>query len=210
MTSIRRYFVGLPKLAALLCLFSITAVNSAEMTEPQVLVQESSEEMIAALEENREAIENDPQTIYKLVQDILLVNFDFRKMSQLALGKNWRKITEDQKNRFTDEFRLLLVRTYSTAMIEYSGQEINYLPFKGDLAKKKANVNMEILQAGGPAIPMRVSLYMNGEAWKVYDLKIDGISLVTNYRTTFTDAIRKDGMEGLISSLAKRNAKVKA
>lgn len=203
------YRLWLPLIFGSFLLFGATLVKADEITEPQVLVYQSSEKMIAALKENSEEIKEDPQKLYRLIEDILLVNFDFRKMSQLALGKNWRKATEDQKNRFTDEFRLLLVRTYSTAMIEYADQEIKYLPFKGDLAKKKAKVDMQVIQAGGPAIPMRANLYMNGEAWKVYDVKIDGISLVTNYRTTFSAEIRNNGMEGVIDSLAKRNAKVK-
>jgi len=189
--------------------YGITIAKAAEIIEPQVLVYDSSEKMLAALRENREALKENPEKIYELVAEILLPNFDFRKMSQLALGKNWRKATEDQKTRFTEEFRLLLIRVYSTAMIEYTEQEIKYLPFNGDLSKKKVRVKMEVLQSGGPSIPMALSLYMNGEAWKVYDVKIDGISLVTNYRTTFSAEIRNSGMDGVIESLAERNEKVK-
>ena len=95
-------------------------------------------------------------------------------------------------------------------MLEYVGQEIKFLPFRDDVAKKKVKVKMEILQAGGPSIPMTLSMYLNKEeAWKVYDVKIDGISLVTTYRSTFATEIRNGGMEKLIDRLAKRNEKVK-
>ena len=131
-------------------------------------------------------------------------------MSKLALGKNWRKASPEQRERFIEEFRLLLVRTYTTAMLEYSDEEIVFLTFRDDLAKKKVKVRMEILQAGGPSIPMALSMYLNKQdAWKVYDVKIDGISLVTNYRSTFATEIRKGGVALLIDNLAARNAKVK-
>ena len=209
MPNIRQHYYWSALAFVSLFFYGTTVAMATEIIEPQVLVHDSSEEMLAALRENKEELKEDPEKIYQLVEEILLPNFDFRKMSQLALGKNWRKATEDQKSRFTEEFRLLLIRVYSTAMIEYTEQEIKYLPFKGDLSKKKARVDMEVLQAGGPSIPMTLSLYMNGEAWKVYDVKIDGISLVTNYRTTFSAEIRNHGMDGVINSLAKRNEKVK-
>jgi len=182
-----------------------------EITEPQVLVQDSTDKMLQALKDNEQQLEEDPDVIFALVQDILMPNFDFNKMSKLALGKNWRKAKDDQKERFTEEFRLLLVRTYSTAMLEYTNEEIRFIPFKGDLAKKKVKVKMEIIQPGGPSIPMALSLYLTKDnGWKVYDVKIDGISLVTNYRSTFATKIRNGGLDKLIENLSSRNEKVKA
>ncbi|MDC9724319.1 MAG: ABC transporter substrate-binding protein [Gammaproteobacteria bacterium] len=186
-------------------------LQAEEQAEPVALVQEATERMLQALKDNEEQLAEDSSIIYGLVQDILMPNFDFDKMSKLALGKNWRKADVEQRERFTEEFRLLLVRTYSTAMLEYTDGEIHFLPFHDDLEKKKVKVRMEILQSGGPSIPMTLSMYLNKEkAWKVYDVKIDGISLVTNYRSTFATEIRNDGMDKLIERLASRNEKVKA
>jgi phospholipid transport system substrate-binding protein len=191
--------------------FGAAAVADELVSEPQALVKDASDRMLQALKDNEDKIEEDPKFVYGLVDEILLPNFDFAKMSKLALGKNWRKADAEQRVRFIGEFRLLLVRTYSTAMLEYTDEEIVFLPFRDDLAKKRVKVKMEILQAGGPSIPMALSMYLNKEqAWKVYDVKIDGISLVTNYRSTFATEIRKGGMEKLIDNLAARNAKVKA
>jgi phospholipid transport system substrate-binding protein len=191
-----------------LSLFVLPA--SAAEAAPQVLIQDATAEMLQSLKDNKTQLEEDPSVIYGLVQEILMPNFDFAKMSKLALGKNWRKASADQRERFTEEFRLLLVRTYSTAMLEYTDEKINFLPFRGDVAKKKVKVEMEILQTGGPSIPMSLSMYLNKEeAWKVYDVKIDGISLVTNYRSTFATEIRNDGMDKLIERLSTRNEKVK-
>ena len=198
-------------LAMLPLLLLESVVSAQEMPEPQALVKDASDRMLQALKDNKDKIEETPAFVYGLVDDILLPNFDFAKMSKLALGKNWRKASPAQREKFIGEFRLLLVRTYSTAMLEFTDEEIVFLPFRGDLAKKRVKVAMEILQAGGPSIPMALAMYQNKqEEWKVYDVKIDGISLVTNYRSTFATEIRNEGMDKLIDNLAARNAKVKA
>lgn len=203
-------------MSALLILFSLLMVPTISQADdiealPQALVKDATERMLQALKDNKTELDEDSSVIYGLVQEILMPNFDFDKMSKLALGKNWRKADSEQRLRFTEEFRLLLVRTYSTAMLEYTDEEIHFVPFNGDLEKKKVKVKMEILQSGGPSIPMALSMYLNKEnAWKVYDVKIDGISLVTNYRTTFSTRIRNEGMDKLIDSIAARNEKVKA
>jgi phospholipid transport system substrate-binding protein len=182
-----------------------------EMTAPELLVKTATDDMLLALKEHKVELEADPDNIFPLVQNILMPHFDFEKMSKLALGKNWNKATDAQKERFIEEFKLLLVRTYSTALLEYTNEEIKMLPFRDDLSKKRVNVAMEVTQTAGPSIPMTLSLYLNDEeTWKVYDVKIDGISLVTNYRSSFASQIRKDGMDKLIESLAERNKKIKA
>jgi phospholipid transport system substrate-binding protein len=201
-------------IAALLMLFSIIGISSIavaeEMPAPQALVKASSDKMMKSLKDNKAQLETNPSLIYGLVSDLLTPHFDFSKMAKLALGKNWRGLSEAQQSRFTEEFRLLLIRTYSTAMLEYTNEEIRFLPFRDDIKTKRAQVDMEILQSRGPAIPMSLSLYENQNAnWKVYDVKIDGISLVTNYRSTFATEIRNDGIDKLIERLASKNEKVK-
>lgn len=181
-----------------------------EMPAPQALVKASSDKMMQSLRDNKAQLDADPDFIYGLVTDVLMPHFDFEKMAKLALGKNWRGLSDAQQAKFTDEFRLLLIRTYSTAMLEYSDQEIRFLPFRDDVKTKRVQVDMDIIQTGGPSIPMSLSLYQNqNDAWKVYDVKIDGISLVTNYRSTFATEIRNDGIDKLIERLANKNEKVK-
>lgn len=197
-------------LAAMMLACSPLALSAQEMSEPQALVKKASDDMLAALAENEVELEENPDKIYALVEAILMPHFDFEKMSKLALGKNWRQANAEQRVRFTEEFRLLLIRTYSTAMLEYTDEEIRMLPFRDDISRKRVSVPMEVVQPAGPAIPMALSLYQNKQdEWKVYDVKIDGISLVTNYRSSFANDIRQGGMEGLIENLAKRNEKVK-
>lgn len=209
-----KYFFN-KAMAALLVLFSMVGFSSFavsdDMPEPQALVKASSDKMMKSLEENKAELQADPSLIYGLVTDVLTPHFDFEKMAKLALGKNWRALSATQQSQFTNEFRLLLIRTYSTAMLEYTNEEIRFLPFRDDIKTKKVQVDMEIVQARGPAIPMSLSLYENKSTeWKVYDVKIDGISLVTNYRSTFANEIRNDGIDKLIERLAVKNEKVKA
>jgi phospholipid transport system substrate-binding protein len=193
--------------------FGLVSVANADeaMPVPQALVKQASDDMLKALKDNKAALDQDPSKIYDLVQQILMPHFDFEKMSKLALGKNWRKTNAAQRERFVAEFRLLLVRTYSTAMLEYTDEEIRFLPFRDDVSKRRVDVLMEVIQPAGPAIPMSLSLYEDdSNIWKVYDVKIDGISLVTNYRSSFANEIRNGGMDKLIEDLAKRNEIVKA
>ena len=203
--------VGALILAAMLMAVSAMHVKAEDMPAPQALVKQASDEMLAALEEHEAELAENPSKIYSLVDEILIQHFDFARMAKLALGKNWNNITEDQQAKFVEEFRILLVRTYSTAMLEYTDEEIRFLPFRDDLSKKRVNVPMEVVQAGGPGIPMVLSLYQdNADQWKVYDVKIEGISLVTNYRSSFSRDINNGGIDKLIEDLAQRNEKAKS
>ncbi|MFC6805280.1 phospholipid-binding protein MlaC [Methylophaga thalassica] len=181
------------------------------MPVPQALVKNASDEMLKALKDNKAELNQNPDKIYSLVEQILMPYFDFEKMSKLALGKNWRQLDNEQRVKFVEEFRLLLIRTYSTAMLEYTNEEIRLLPFRDDVSRKRVTVPMEVVQPAGPPIPMSLALYENDDnAWKVYDVKIDGVSLVTNYRSSFATQIRNKGVDNLISDLADRNAKLKS
>ncbi|AFJ02791.1 putative toluene tolerance protein [Methylophaga frappieri] len=197
-------------LLSLALLAVIGTVSAADMPAPQALVKTASDDMLAALKENEAKLEADPTQIYGLVEEILIPHFDFARMAKLALGKNWHQLDGEQQKQFVEEFRILLVRTYSTAMLEYTEEEIRFLPFHDDLSKKRVNVPMEVVQTGGPAIPMVLSLYQNKEdAWKVYDVKIEGISLVTNYRSSFARDINNGGVEKLLADLTARNQKAR-
>lgn len=205
------YKSSMALLMALLISFGTLSAQASEMPAPQALVKQASDAMLVALEENEAELEANPSKIYSLVEEILIPHFDFARMAKLALGKNWRQLNDEQQLQFVEEFRVLLVRTYSTAMLEYTDEEIRFLPFHDDLSKKRVNVPMEVVQAGGPGIPMTLSLYQNSnEEWKVYDVKIEGISLVTNYRSSFSRDINNGGVDKLIEDLAQRNEKAKS
>lgn len=171
---------------------------------PDQLVRERTGKIIELLKANKDAYAKDHKKLYAMVNEQVLPYFDFRAMSRLVLGKHWRDANEDQRNRFTAEFRDLLVRTYATALLKYTNEQVLYLPFRGSPGEKTVTVKTEVKQAGGgPNIPIHYSFYLTDESWKVFDVVIDGVSLVTTYRGTYAEKIKNEGMDALIASMKK-------
>jgi phospholipid transport system substrate-binding protein len=127
-------------------------------------------------------------------------------MSRSVLGKHWLNATEKQREAFVHEFRVLLVRTYSTALLEYHDQSIEYLPLRGEAGATDVTVRTEVRRSNGPSIPISYDLYFSNGQWLVYDVNIDRVSLVANYRSSFSTQIRRDGLDSLLEQLNKRNA----
>ncbi len=191
---------ALPLLLLLLA-HPVLAAHPAEQ-----LVHDTTESVLERLRADSEKLRADSDLIYPLVEDLVLPHFDFVKMSQWVLGKNWRQADSAQQQQFTDEFRTLLVRTYAKALLEYTDQSMRYLPFHADETTRKVTVKTEIVQAGGPSIPLHYSMYLTtGGEWKVYDIKVDGVSLVLNYRSSFATEIRNGGIPRLLEKLVKMN-----
>lgn len=199
----RRLLIAL--FAALILPLSGTA-SAAETLSPDRLVRQTTERVLSALRESQAAMRANPSEVYDLVSEYVLPHFDFELMSRFVLAQDWRSATEQQQRRFVAEFRQLLVRTYGKSLAEYSGQEVRYLPMHADPAtEKRVTVETEILQGSGPEIPLSYKLYRTDGGWKVYDVIIDGVSLVLNYRSSFSDRIAREGLDALIEDLAARN-----
>ena len=195
---------------SLLMVFLLLCVSVANATDlaADALIKQTSEKVLSALDKNSKDYEEDPDKIYQLVNDIILPHLDFKAMSRLALGKNWRKATDDQQLRFVDAFKDMLIRTYSKSLTEYAGQKIEFLPYLPPAeGKKVVVVKTQIKQDTGPVIPIDYKLRIKNDIWKVYDIKIDGISLVTNYRSSFASDVNKVGMDGLIEKLKSKKRK---
>ena len=187
---------------SLISLSIYVVTSSAANTRPDELIKATSEKVLSALEQNKEKYDQQPEEIHALVKDIILPHLDFRAMSKLALGKNWRKANDAQQERFVNAFKSMLIRTYSKSLTEYAGQAIKFLPYRPPAeGKRTVKVKTVISQNNGPEIPIDYSLRIKNDIWKVYDIKIDGISLVTNYRNSFASDIRKVGIDGLIEKL---------
>ncbi len=194
-------------ISTLLLLLALSSPQVLAAHPAEQLVHDTTEEVLTRLRSDSERLKADAKLIYPLVEDLVLPHFDFIKMSQLVLGKNWRKADRAQQQQFTDEFRTLLVRTYGKALLEYTDQTLRYLPFHADEKARKVTVKTEIMQQGGaPSIPLHYSMYLNraGE-WKVFDFKVDGVSLVSNYRSSFNSEFRSGGMPQLLSKLQQMN-----
>jgi phospholipid transport system substrate-binding protein len=182
--------------------------QAGSLESPSVFLERTSNQVIKILRDDRELLQKDPERVYKIIDEYILPHLDEVTMAKLAMGKNWKNATKEQKQEFVLEFKDLLVRTYSKSLVEFQDQQINYFPVKLEADTVKASVKAEVIQPGGPSIPMAYRVRVKNNTWKVYDIKIDGISLVTSYRGTFTQEIRKSGIDGLLKYLRDKNSEL--
>jgi phospholipid transport system substrate-binding protein len=193
------------KLVASVALMGVMQLAVADVA-PDVLVKSTADEVLAIVKKDKDIQAGDQKKIFALAEEKILPNFDFDRVSRMVLGKNWSRASKEQQDAFQKEFRSLMLRTYATALGKYRNQTINYKPLRAEPSDKEVTVKTEIVQPGGQPIAVDYSLEKTGEAWKVYDIVIEGVSLVTNYRGQFSNEIRQSGMDGLIQKLADKNA----
>jgi phospholipid transport system substrate-binding protein len=192
-------------LSLVLSLIVVGPLPAMAATGPEQLIKETSDRVIDEIRTNAEQFQEDPQSVYDLVNTVVLPHFDFVAMTDLALGRYKDDVSEQQRPEIVNEFRMLLVRTYSSALLEYTDQVLIYLPMEGTEAEGRVTVRTEIEQAGGFPIPINYMLRNGDDGWKVFDISVDDVSLVTNYRSSFARAIKKNGVDGLIKTLRSRN-----
>jgi len=198
----------IPLFAALwLALFAGTAL-AASPDMASALVKDTSERMIKTLEQRRAEIDRDQTLIYKLVGEILVPHFDFEGITQSAVGRHWGEATPEQRKTLTVAFQELLVRTYAKALLRYTGQEIRFLPVRPGTNAESVTVSSQVIQAGAPPLAIDYKLRTKGGAWKINDVSVDGVSLMTNYRSDFAAKIRQGGIDGLVQDLNAKNRKV--
>ncbi|HEX5649935.1 MAG TPA: ABC transporter substrate-binding protein [Steroidobacteraceae bacterium] len=172
---------------------------------PQELIQKVSQDLLRDLDVNRATYKKEPQKLRALVDKHLLPNFDVDYAARLVLGKHWRTASEDQRKRFVDAFYQSLMRNYGDAIVEFQANQLKILPFRGDLASGSATVRTEITHEGTP-VPVNYSLRATPQGWKAWDVTIEGISYVKNYRTDFGAQADKEGIDAVIKRLETQNA----
>ncbi len=177
----------------------------AQEESPDALVKKVTEEVLTIVRQDKDIQSGNTRKAIELVEAKVLPHFDFRRMTALAMGRDWNKANAEQKKRLTDEFNVLLVRTYSNALTSYKDQTVRYKPTKLPAGDADVVVKTEILQPGGRPIQLDYALEKQPDGWKVFDVIVAGVSLVTNYRDTFNQEVRANGVDGLIDMLAKKN-----
>ena len=177
----------------------------AEIVTPAALVKNTANEVLEIIKNDRDIQAGDMHKINALAEDKVLPHFDFERMSRLVLGKDWSPASKEQQGLFINQFRTLLIRTYASALSKYRNQTIEYKTLSEQSGDTDVTVKTLILQPGGEPLPLNYKLDKAGEDWKVYDLEINGVSLVNSYRGQFSTEIRKSGMDGLIQKLADKN-----
>ncbi len=179
----------------------------ADETDPRQLVETVTGQVLAKLREQRPALERDPERIFTLIERDVLPHFDFVRISAWVLGKYWRAASREQKLRFVRAFRTILVRTYGVALLQYTNEKIRYLPLRGDPASGDVTVRTEVIHPGRAPTAINYRLHRRKGQWKVYDVTVDGVSLVANYRTSFASEIRAQGLDALIARLEAKAAR---
>jgi len=201
-----KYFFSLVVLVISVPLF--VKVEAAGLSPYDVIVN-TSDRMFQRLKIEKPLLDKEPGKIYELVDEIVIPRFDFVRMSKLVLGKNWRQATLEQRKDFTIAFRETLVRTYANSLLEYVGQGITYLPPRQLDSSEDVTVQSEITRPGNSPIEIAYRLYLVNDDWLVFDVAIEGVSLVINYRSSYDQEIRKGGLDKLIIKLAERNHKAR-
>ena len=200
----------IPKLLLALAAFAGGLTLAADIVPPDVLVRDVSKEVLEIVKEDRDIQAGDRKKILDLVEVKILPHFNFAHITQLAVGKNWRSATPEQKQALVKEFRTLLVRTYSTTLNSYRNQTIEVKPADTKPGDNDTVVKQQINQPTGQPIIIDYSMEKTPQGWKVYDVVVAGVSLVTSYRSTFNNEINRSGIDGLIKTLMDKNQRLES
>ena len=195
--------------AAVAVMLSAAALAQAQEA-PDALVKRVSQDVLATIKADPLVQAGNQARIREVMETKLLPNFDFARMTSLAMGRNWRAATPEQQQRLTDEFRTLLVRTYSGALNKYRDETIEYKPLRMNPGDTDVTVRTAVVKPGGTPVQIDYTMSKTPSGWKAYDVIVAGVSLVTNYRDEFNEQIRNGGIDGLIKTLADRNRGVAA
>ena len=192
---------------ALAWLLAAPAAQSQDVA-PDVLIKSVSGEVIAEIRKDKAIRGGDAAKIAALVDAKIVPHFDLRRITQLAVGPGWRRATPEQQERLTQEFKILLVRTYSGALASYRDQAIEFRPLRAAAGDTEVTVKSLIRQSGTEPIAVEYDLARVGAQWKIFDVRISGISLVATYRSSFAEEVRNHGIDGLIGLLERKNRQI--
>ena len=185
----------------------VAPVVCAETQAPDELIKNTAQEVLGIVKQDREIQAGSQRKVLELVDAKVVPHFNFTRMTRLALGKHWRTATPEQQQTLEKEFRNMLVRTYTKAFTAYRDQVVQVKPLKIPADANEVTVRTSIVKPGTPSIPVDYDMEKTADGWKVFDLIIEGVSLVTNYRSTFAQQIQQSGIDGLIKTLAEKNRK---
>jgi len=184
---------------------SLAALAQGQDLGPDQLVQKITDEVLAAIKSDKQLAAGDREKAMKLAEEKVLPYIDFEHATRLAVGRAWSQATPEQKKRLVSEFRSMLVRTYSNGIQGYQGQTLKVLPTRGKQDPEDTTVRTQFVRQGGQPLPIDFAMRKTGEGWKVYDITVEGVSLVMTYRSEFDAVVKQEGIDGLIKRLASKN-----
>lgn len=192
------------KLLAAVILFTAVGAYATDMP-PDELVKNTANDVLTIIKQDKDIQSGNTQKVVELVDAKVLPHFDFTRMTRLAVGRGWTQANDAQKEQLIKEFRALLVRTYSVSLAQYKNQTIDYRPLKVGPDDKEVTVKSAVNQPGAQPIAIDYRMEKTSDGWKAFDIAVEGVSLVTNYRGSFNSIIQQSGIDGLIKSLADKN-----
>ena len=194
------------RVLALFAALALAGGVRAQSLAPDQLVQKITDEVLAAIKGDKELAAGDKQKALKLAEEKVLPYIDFERATRLAVGRGWREATPEQRQRLVAEFRNMLVRTYSNAIEAYQGQTLKVLPARGKQDPEDTVVRTQFVRAGGQPLTIEFHMRQAEMSWKVYDIVVEGVSLVMTYRSEFDAVVKQEGLDGLIKRLAQKNS----
>lgn len=203
-------FASLLKAALCVLMLGSLLVNVHAMDAPDTVVKNTVDRIVANIQSNRSDYRSNPAKLYAMVENTLVPAIHVDRMSGLILGNSARGATDAQKKAFANEFKTFLIRSYATALLDYTGdQAVNYQPINLASGEDKVNVTAELVASDGQKYP--IILYMSNRSdtsWRAYNMEVAGINLVSTYRANFGGIIAQKGVDGLIADLKQKNAKL--
>ena len=202
-------------LSTISALFLAAAMNLAWAQEagPEMLIQRITDEVMAAIQADQELAAGDKDKALKLAEQKVLPHVDFEEATRLAVSRAWSQASAEQQKTLVTEFRAMLLRTYTNAIGTYAGTQARLLPTRGkpqgEARGSEATVRYQFVRSGGRPVLVAYELRKTGAGWKIYDISIEGISLVLTYRTEFDGILKQQGIDGLIRRLAQKNTPAK-
>lgn len=198
LSSINRYLVVLS--------FLLMSQMTWAASSPMVVIQQVTNQTLNSLKENQASLHSNPKVVYGIIYRILLPHVDMQEMAKAVLGREvWMNASPGERQQFVEQFKLLLVRTYSSALAAYKNETVKFMPLRSSNGGR-VQIDSMILQQGGPSIPVSYRLVLKDGQWKLYDLIVEGVSLIESYRSQFGDAISQNGLGAVINQLAQKNA----
>ncbi|HZE60987.1 MAG TPA: ABC transporter substrate-binding protein [Burkholderiales bacterium] len=193
------------KVLAFFAVLGFALAATAQELAPDQLVQKITDEVLAAIKSDKQLAAGDKEKAVKLAEEKVLPYIDFDQAARLAVGRSWSQAAPEQKKRLVSEFRDMLVRTYSNAISAYQGQTLKVLPSRGKQDPEDTVVRTQFVRAGGQPLPIEFHMRQADKTWKVYDIVVEGVSLVMTYRSEFDAVVKQEGVDGLIKRLAQKN-----
>ena len=196
-------------IAGLACLMALAPARAQQDLGPEELVRKVTQDVLDAIRSDRQLAAGDRQKALKLAEEKVLPLIDFEEATRLAVGRAWAQAAPEQRNRLVEEFRRMLVRTYSNAISAYEGQTMKVLPVRMKPGDTEATVHNQYIRAGGTPLPVDYQMHKTDQGWKIYDITVEGVSLVLTYRSEFDAVVKQSGIDGLIKRLEEKNTPAK-